>query len=131
MEGLAGIVWNLITETSGAPDAVWPAIRQHVRTDPLILLDAWDELADLGTDAAPHTEQAVQARQLVAEVLHAIGDAAGARGRNLDAVAAGLVALVAREIAAYRQERKVTGRPRRRPTSPRAAHRGRRPGRGR
>lgn len=125
MDGLAAIVWNLITETSGAPSAVWAAVQEHIRTDPAILLDAWDELADLGVDANPHAKaQLAQARQLVSDVLHAIGDAAGDRRRDLGPVARGLVVLVAREIAAYKQERKA-GPPGPRP---RGARRGRRVG---
>jgi len=109
MDGLVAIVWNLIMETNGAPDAVWAAVREHIRTDPAILLDAWDELVDLGSDARPHvTEQVTQARQLVNDVLRAIGDAAGDRGRDLSAVARGLVVLMAREIVAYKQGRKAT-----------------------
>jgi hypothetical protein len=123
MDGLVAIVWNLVTETSADPQAVWAALREHIRTDPGILLDAWDGLAELGSDARPHvTEQVTQARQLVDDVLHAIGDAAGDRRLGAAAVAGGLVVLMAREIAEHRQGRK--GRPR-------AARRGRRPGRGR
>jgi len=128
MEGLAGIVWNLITETNGAPEAVWAAVREHIRTDPGILLDAWDELADLGAEARPHVkEQVAQAQQLVDDVLHAIGHAAGDRRRDLGPVARGLVVLMAREIVAYKQERKA------RPSAPRprGARRGRPPGRAR
>jgi hypothetical protein len=126
MDGLAGIVWNLITETSGTPEAVWAAVREHIRTDPGILLDAWDELADLGADARPHVkERLAQAEQLVEDVLHAIGDAAGDRRRHLSPVARGLVVLMAREIAAYKQERRA--RPSAAP--PRKARRGRPPGR--
>jgi hypothetical protein len=132
MDGLVAIVWNLITETNGAPGAVWAAVREHIRTDPGILLDAWDEPADLGSDARPHVkEQVTQARQLVNDVLHAIGDAAGDRGRDLSPVARGLVVLVAREIVAYKQGRKATARQPRVPSRPRVARRGRRPGRGR
>jgi len=123
MDGLAAIVWNLITETNGAPEAVWAAVREHIRTDPGILLDAWDELTDLGADARPHVkDQVAQAQQLVTDVLHAIGDAAGDRRRDLGPVARGLVVLMAREIVAYKQGRKATSR---------AARRGRRPGRAR
>jgi len=128
---LAAIVWNLITETNGARGAVWAAVREHIRTDPGILLDAWDDLTDLGSDAKPHvTEQLAQARELVNDVLHAIGDAAGGRGRDLSAVARGLVVLVAREIVAYKQGRQATARARRVPSRPRVARRGQRPGRG-
>ena len=123
MDGLAAIVWNLITETNGAPEAVWAAVREHIRTDPGILLDAWDELTDLGAHARPHVkEQVTQAQQLVTDVLHAIGDAAGDRRRDLSPVARGLVVLMAREIVAYKQGRKATSR---------AARRARRPGRAR
>jgi hypothetical protein len=123
MDGLAAIVWNLITETNGAPEAVWAAMREHIRTDPGILLDAWDELTDLGAEARPHVrEQVTQAQQLVTDVLHAIGDAAGDRRRDLGPVARGLVVLMAREIVAYKQGRRATSR---------AARRGRRPGRAR
>jgi hypothetical protein len=123
MDGLVAIVWNLITETNGAPEAVWAAVREHIRTDPGILLDAWDELTDLGSDARPHvTEQATQARQLVNDVLHAIGDAAGDRWHDLGPVAGGLVVLMAREIAEYKRGRRATSR---------AARRSRPPGRGR
>jgi hypothetical protein len=123
MDGLAVIVWNLITETNGAPEAVWAAVREHIRTDPGILLDAWDELTDLGAEARPHVkEQVTQAQQLVTDVLHAIGDAAGDRRRDLGPVARGLVVLMAREIVAYKQGRRATSR---------AARRGRRPGRAR
>jgi len=130
MDGLAGIVWNLVTETNGAPGAVWAAVREHLRTDPGILLDAWEELADLGLDARPHDkEQVTQARQLVDDVLHAVGDAAGDRGGDPAPVARGLVVLVEREIVAYRQGRKAT---RGAASRPRTARRGgRRPGRGR
>ena len=132
MDGLAAIVWNLITETSGAREAVWAAVREHIRTDPGILLDAWDELADLGLDARPHvTEEVTQARQLVNDVLHAIGGAAGGRGRDLSSVARGLVVLMAREIVAYKQGRKATARAPGVPSRPRVARRGQRPGRGR
>ncbi len=132
MDGLAAIVWNLITETNGARGAVWAAVREHIRTDPGILLDAWDELADLGSEARPHvTEEVAQARQLVDDVLHAIGGAAGDRGRDQGPVARGLVVLMAREIVAYKQGRRATaGAPRVRSGS-RAGRRGRRPGRGR
>jgi hypothetical protein len=123
MEGLAAIVWNLITETNGAPEAVWAAVREHIRTDPGILLDAWDELADLGVDARPHVkDQLTQAQQLVNDVLHAIGDAAGDRRRDPGPVARGLVVLMAREIVAYKQGRRAPSR---------TARRGRRPGRAR
>jgi hypothetical protein len=132
MDGLAAIVWNLITETSGAPTAVWAAVQEHIRTDPAILLDAWDELADLGADANPHaTAQLAQASRLVADVLRAIGDAVGDRGGERDPVARGLLALVTREIAAYKQGRRTTARPRPGRSRPRAPRRGRRPGRGR
>jgi hypothetical protein len=132
MDGLVTIISNLIIETNGAPEAVWAAVREHIRTDPGILLDAWDELADLGSDARPHgTEQVTQARQLVGDVLHAIGDAAGDRGRDLTPVARGLVVLIAREIVAYKQGRKTTARAPRVPSRPRVPRRGRRPGRGR
>lgn len=120
MDGLAAIVWNLITETNGARGAVWAAVQEHIRTDPGILLDAWDELTDLGSDARPHLkEEVTQARQLVSDVLHAIGGAAGDRGRDRDPVARGLVVLMAREIVAYKQGRRAT-----------AGRRGQRPGRG-
>ena len=123
MDGLVGIVGNLITETNGAPEAVWAAVREHIRTDPAILLEAWDDLTDLGSDARPYAkEQARQAQQLVDDVLHAIGDAAGDRGRDPSPVARGLVVLMAREIAEYRRGRRATSR---------AARRGRRAGRGR
>ena len=132
MDGLAAIVWNLITETSGAREAVWAAVREHIRTDPGILLDAWDELADLGLDARPHvTEEVTQARQLVNDVLHAIGGAAGGRGRDLSSVARGLVVLMAREIVAYKQGRKAAARAPRVSSRPRVARRGQRPGRSR
>jgi hypothetical protein len=132
MDGLAAIVWNLITETNGAPEAVWAAVREHIRTDPGILLDAWDELTDLGSDARPHVkEQVTQAQQLVNDVLHAIGDAAGDRRRDQSPVARGLVVLMAREIVAYKQGRKATARAPRVASRPRVARRGRRPGRGR
>jgi hypothetical protein len=132
MDGLAAIVWNLITETNGARGAVWAAVREHIRTDPGILLDAWDELADLGSDARPHLKgEVTQARQLVNDVLHAIGGAAGGRGRDLSSVARGLVVLMAREIVAYKQGRKATARAPRVPSRPRVARRGQRPGRGR
>ncbi len=132
MDGLVAIVWNLITETNGAPEAVWAAVREHIRTDPGILLDAWDDLADLGSDARPHVnEQVTQAQQLVNDVLHAIGDAAGDRGRDLSPVARGLVVLMAREIVAYKQGRKATARAPRAPSRPRVARRGQGPGRGR
>jgi hypothetical protein len=115
MDGLAAIVWNLITETSGAPGAVWAAVQEHIRTDPAILLDAWDELADLGVDANPHAKaQLAQARQLVSDVLHAIGDAAGERRGDLGPVARGLVVLTAREIAEYRRGRGAAAPARRR-----------------
>jgi hypothetical protein len=133
MDGLAAIVWNLITETNGAPAAVWIALREHIRTDPGILLDGWDDLTDLGSDAGWHAkEQIVEARQLVHDVLHAIGDAAGDRGRDLGPVARGLVVLMARQIAAYKQGRKATtARSPHGPARPRMARRGRRKGRGR
>jgi hypothetical protein len=132
MDGLVGIVWNLFTETNGAPEAVWAAVREHIRTDPGILLDAWDELTDLGSDARPHgKDQVTQAQRLVNDVLHAIGDAAGDRGRDLGPVARGLVVLMAREIVAYKQGRKATARAPRAPARPRVARRGQRPGRGR
>jgi hypothetical protein len=122
MDGLAAIVWNLITETSGAQRAVWAAVQEHIRTDPAILLDAWGELADLGAEGTPHAKVPLaQARQLVSDVLRAIGDAIGDRGRELDPVARGLLALVSREVAAYKQGRRTAARP----------HRGRPPGRGR
>jgi hypothetical protein len=128
MDGLAAIVWNLITETSGAPDVVWAAVREHIRTDPGILLDAWDELSDLGSDARPHVkEQVTQAQQLVDDVLHAIGDSAGDRRRDVGPVARGLVVLMAREIVAYKQGRQAA----RVPPRARAGRRGQRPGRGR
>jgi hypothetical protein len=132
MDGLAAIVWNLITETNGAREAVWAAVREHIRTDPRILLDAWDDLTDLGSDARPHVkEEVTQAQQLVDDVLHAIGDAAGDRGRDVSPVARGLVVLMAREIVAYKQGRKATARAPRVASRPRVARRGRRPGRGR
>jgi hypothetical protein len=81
-----------------------PRPWEHIRTDPVILLDAWDDLADLGSNARPHVkEQVTQAQQLVNDVLHAIGDAAGDRGRAVSPVARGLVVLLAREIVAYKQ----------------------------
>ena len=46
-DGLVATVWNLITETNGAPEAVWAAGREHIRTDPGMLLAAWAELTDL------------------------------------------------------------------------------------
>jgi hypothetical protein len=96
------------------------------------LLDAWDELRDVGSDARPHgTEQVTQAQQLVNDVLHAIGDAAGDRGRDLSLVVRGLVVLMAREIVAYKQGRKAAVRAPRVPSRPRVARRGQRPGRGR
>ncbi len=111
MDGLVRIVWNLVTETNGVSEVVWTAVREHIRTDPGILLDAWDELADLGLDARPHGKaQVTQARQLVNDVLHAIGDAAGDRGRDLSAVARGLVVLMAREVAEYERRRRATSR---------------------
>jgi len=123
MDGLVAIVWNLITETNGAPEVVWAAVCEHIRTDPGILLDAWDELTDLGSDARLAVkEQVTQARALVNDVLHAIGDAAGDRWHDLGPVAGGLVVLVAREIAEYKRGRRATAR---------AARRSRRPGRGR
>ncbi len=132
MDGLAAIVWNLITETNGARDAVWAAVREHIRTDPGILLDAWDELADLGSDARPHVnEEVTQARQLVTDVLHAIGSAAGDRGRDQGPVARGLVVLMAREIVAYKQGRKATARAPRVRSRSRVARRSQRPSRGR
>jgi hypothetical protein len=92
------------------------------------LLDAWDELTDLGSDARPHVkEQVTQAQQLANDVLHAIGDAAGDRWGDLSPVARGLVVLMVREIVAYKQGRKTTARASR----PRVARRGQRPGRGR
>lgn len=116
MDGLVAIVGNLITETNGAPEAVWAAVREHIRTDPGILLDAWDDLTDLGSDARPYAkEQATQARQLVNDVLHAIGDAAGDRWRDLSPVARGLVVLMAREIAEHKRERSTARAARRRP----------------
>lgn len=129
MDGLVTIVCNLITETNGAPEAVWAAMQDHIRTDPGILLDAWDEVTDLGSAARPHVkEQVTQAQQLANDVLHAIGDAAGNRRRDVDSVARGLVVLVAREIVAYKQGRQAAGRvPSRRPMG----RRDRRPGRGR
>jgi hypothetical protein len=131
MDGLVGIVWNLITETNGAPEAVRAAVREHIRTDPAILLDAWDELADLGSDARPHVkEQVTQAQQLVNDVLHAIGDAAGDRWSAVSPVARGLVVLLAREIVAYKQGRKAAARPARVPSRSQVARQGRRPGRG-
>ena len=131
MDGLVGIVWNLITETNGAREAVWAAVREHIRTDPVILLDAWDELAELGSDARPHVkEQVTQAQQLVTDVLHAIGEAAGDRGRAVSPVARGLVVLLAREIVAYKQGRKAAARPSRVPSRRRVARRGGRPSRG-
>lgn len=129
MDGMAAIVWNLITETSGAPEAVWDAVREHVRTDPGILIDAWDELADLGAEARPHaTERVEEARRLVNEVLLAVGDVARDRWRDLSPVARGLVVLVAREIVEYRRGRRAdAGSPRVKPAAG-AARRARRPG---
>jgi hypothetical protein len=95
------------------------------------LLDAWDELRDLGSDARPHrTEQVTQAQQLVNDVLHAIGAAAGDRGRDLSSVARGLVVLMARETVACKQGRKAPPAPRV-ASRQRVARRGQRPGRGR
>jgi hypothetical protein len=129
MDGLVTIVCNLITETNGDPEAVWAAMREHIRTDPGILLDAWDGVTDLGSSARPHVkEQVAQAQQLVNDVLHAIGDAAGNRWRDVDPVARGLVVLVAREIVAHKQGRQAAGRG---PSRPRMGRRGKRPGRGR
>jgi hypothetical protein len=123
MDGLAAILWNLITETNGAPKAVWAAVQEHIRTDPAILLDAWDELADLGSDAEPYAKaQVTQAQQLVNDVLHAIGDAVGDRGRDLGPAARGLVVLMARELAEYKRGRRAPSR---------AARRGRPSGGGR
>ena len=131
MDGLVAIVWNLITETNGVPETVWAAVQEHIRTDPGILLDAWDELADMGSAARPHVkEQVTQARQLVDDVLHAVGDAAGDRARDAGPVARGLVVLMAREIVAYKQGRRATARPSRIPSAPRVPRRGRRPVRG-
>jgi hypothetical protein len=93
------------------------------------LLDAWDELTDLGSDAGPHVKaQVTQARQLVSDMLHATGDAAGDRWRDLSPVARGLVVLMAREIVAYKQGRKATARAPRVSSRPRVARRGQRPG---
>jgi hypothetical protein len=64
MDGLVAIVWNLITETNGAPEAVWAAVCEHIRTAPGILLDAWDELADLGSDARPPVKEHVASFQV-------------------------------------------------------------------
>jgi hypothetical protein len=112
MDELVAIVRNLITEINGAPEAVWAAVLEHIRTDPAILLDAWDELAELGSDARPPVKgQVTQARQLVNDVVHAIGDAAGEGGRQVGAVARGLVVLTGREIVEYTWERRTTSRP--------------------
>ena len=123
MDELVGIVRNLITEVNGAPEAVWAAVLEHIRTDPAILLDAWSELGELGAAVSPHVRgQVTQARQLVADLLHALGEAAGERGREVSAVARGLVLVTRREIVEYTWERRTTPRP---------ASRGRRRGRAR
>jgi hypothetical protein len=130
MDGLVAIVWNLITETNGAPEAVWDAVREHVRTDPGILIDAWDELVGLGAEARPHAKERVeQSRRLVNDVLLAVGDVARDRWRDLSPVARGLVVLVAREILEYRRGRRAAGRPPRVSPVTRSARRPRRPGR--
>lgn len=130
MDGLVAIVWNLITETNGAPEPVWDAVREHVRTDPGILIDAWDELAGLGAEARPHARERVeQARRLVNDVLLAVGDVARDRWRDLSPVARGLVVLVAREILEYRRGRRAAGRPPRVSPVTERARRPRRPGR--
>ena len=127
MDGLVAIVWNLITETNGAPEAVWDAVREHIRTDPGILIDAWDELAGLGAEARPHARDRVeQSRRLVNDVLLAVGDVARDRWRDLSPVARGLVVLVAREILEYRRGRRAGGHP---PRVKPVAGRARRPGR--
>jgi hypothetical protein len=65
------------------------------------LLDTWDDLTDPGSDARPHVkEQVTQARQRVNDVLHAIGDAAGDRWRDVNLAARGLVVLMERGIVA-------------------------------
>ncbi|HSE05735.1 MAG TPA: hypothetical protein VLK35_16420 [Methylomirabilota bacterium] len=129
MDDLVTIVCNLITETNGAREAVWAAMREHIRTDPAILLDAWDGVTDLGSEAGPHgKEQLTQAQQLVNDVLHAIGDAAGHRWRDVNPVARGLVVLVAREIAAYKQGRQAAARI---PSHPWVGRQRQRPGPGR
>jgi hypothetical protein len=127
MDGLVAIVWNLITETNGAPQAVWDAVQEHVRTDPGSVIDAWDEHAGLGAEARPHARDRVeQSRRLVNDVLLAVGDVARDRWRDLSPVARGLVVLVAREILEYRRGRRAGGRP---PRVKPVAGRARRPGR--
>jgi hypothetical protein len=123
MDELVAIVRNLITEVNGAPEAVWAAVLEHIRTDPAILLDGWNELAELGAAVSPLARgQVAQARQLVSDVLHALGAAADERGPEASAVARGLVIITRREIVEYTWERRTTPRP---------ASRGRRRGRAR
>jgi hypothetical protein len=116
MTRLEADVRAMVLGAGGDPGPIKTVFAANLRTTPFSLFSAWDKLARLGAEDRHRIPADVEwARDLVNEVLQALGMGSDGRWRNLLPVARGIVDLIAGEIQSYRRQREgstgsMTGR---------------------
>jgi len=95
----------MVVGADGNPDPVKTGLAAELRTNRLLLLGAWEGLAQLGTRQRHRVPVEVEwARGLVNEILLRLG-IKDDRWRTLVPVAQGIVDVIARQVQAHHQER--------------------------
>ena len=96
----------MVVDGEGRPEPVKIGLAAELRTNRLLLLVAWEPLAQLGARPRQRAAADVEwARALVSEIVLRFGVKANDRLRTLVPVAQGIVDVIARQIQAYHQER--------------------------
>ena len=104
---LRELVRRVARQLNGVPNDVLVALENQLRVHHELLLDAWDEMKHRGAAVnrvANHEYE--RARQLVNEVLQAEGERVATLWRDQNAVARGLIEMIAQEVTAYHEEQR-------------------------
>jgi hypothetical protein len=91
---------------ASAPDLLWSVLANDLITQPDLLLGAWEELKELGSQSRDRESASVEAaRELVNEVLIRDLPFPASEWRNVVAVALGMVDVIARESLKRNRQR--------------------------
>jgi hypothetical protein len=107
LEQLEENVRVMVADAERRPEPVKIGLATELRTNRLLLLGAWEALAQLGTRPRQRVAADVEwARALVNEIVLRLGLKSNeGRLRTLVLVAQGIVDVIVRQIQAYHQER--------------------------
>jgi hypothetical protein len=104
LERLEEEIREMVTRAEGDPKPVKTVLAAELRASRLLLLGAWEGLAQLGARRRDRVPAEVEwAHGIVKEILLRLG-IKDERWRTLGPVAQGLVDMIARQVEAYHQE---------------------------